>query len=111
VLYVANADGSGEHALLPPANVRDYDASFSADGKWIVFTSERDGEGDGQADIWRVHPDGTGLERLTKDTSMEDAGCCRGWIEAGVRLDQGRCTHRQYLGDGPQVPQGPQSHR
>ncbi len=74
MLYVANADGSGERALLPPANVRDYDASYSADGKWIVFTSERDGEGDGQADIWRVHPDGTGLERLTKDTSMEDAG-------------------------------------
>ena len=74
MLYVANADGSGERALLPPANVRDYDASFSPDGKWIVFTSERDGEGDGQADIWRVHPDGTGLERLTRDTTMEDAG-------------------------------------
>src|SRR5690348_17073859 len=74
MLYVANADGSGERALLPPANVRDYDASFSADGKWIVFTSERDGEGDGQADIYRVRPDGTGLERLTRETSMEDAG-------------------------------------
>ena len=74
MLHVANADGSGERALLPPSGVRDYDASFSADGKWIVFTSERDGAGDGQADIWRVHPDGTGLERLTRDTSMEDAG-------------------------------------
>ena len=74
MLYVANADGSGERPLLPPNAIRDYDASYSADGKWIVFTSERDGEGDGQADIWRVHPDGTGLERLTKDTSMEDAG-------------------------------------
>lgn len=74
MLYVANADGSGERPLLPPTAVRDYDASFSTDGKWIVFTSERDGEGDGQADIYRVHPDGTGLERLTKDTSMEDAG-------------------------------------
>jgi len=74
MLYVANADGSGERPLLPPNAIRDYDASYSVDGKWIVFTSERDGEGDGQADIWRVHPDGTGLERLTKDTSMEDAG-------------------------------------
>src|SRR5512134_2711774 len=74
MLYVANADGSGERPLLPPSAVRDYDASFSADGKWIVFTSERDGEGDGQADIYRVRPDGTGLERLTRDTSMEDAG-------------------------------------
>jgi Tol biopolymer transport system component len=74
VLYVANADGSGERPLLASSSGRDYDASFSADGKWIVFTSERDGEGDGQADIWRVRADGTGLERLTSDTSMEDAG-------------------------------------
>src|SRR5512139_1507991 len=74
MLYVSNADGSGERPLLPPTAVRDYDASFSADGKWFVFTSERDGEGDGQADIYRVRPDGTGLERLTRDTSMEDAG-------------------------------------
>jgi len=74
MLYVANADGSGERLLLPAANVRDYDASFSPDGQWIVFTSERDGEGDGQADIYRVRPDGSGLERLTSDTSMEDAG-------------------------------------
>lgn len=73
-LYVANADGSGERRLLPASTGIDYDASFSPDGKWIVFTSERDPEGGGQADIWRVHPDGGGLERLTTDTSMEDAG-------------------------------------
>jgi Tol biopolymer transport system component len=73
-LYVANADGSGERRLLPATATREYDASFSPDGKWIVFTSERDGAGDGQADLWRVHPDGTGLERLTTDTSVEDAG-------------------------------------
>jgi Tol biopolymer transport system component len=52
----------------------DYDASFSPDGKWIVFTSERDSDGSGQSDLWRVRPDGTGLERLTKDPAMEDAG-------------------------------------
>ena len=73
-LFVANADGSGERRLLPASTGLDYDASFSADGKWIVFTSERDAAGSGQADLWRVHPDGTGLERLTTDTSMEDAG-------------------------------------
>src|SRR5689334_9693990 len=73
-LYVANADGSGEHRLLPDSKGLDYDPSFSPDGKWIVFTSERDAEGTGQADIWRVHPDGTGLEQLTHDTSLEDAG-------------------------------------
>jgi len=73
-LYVANADGSGERRLLPDSKGLDYDPSFSPDGKWIVFTSERDAEGSGQADIWRVHPDGTGLEQLTRDTSMEDVG-------------------------------------
>src|SRR6185312_9603400 len=73
-LYVANADGTGEHRLLPNSTNLDYDASFSPDGKWIVFTSEGGGAGQGQADIWRVHPDGSGLERLTSDPSLEDAG-------------------------------------
>jgi Tol biopolymer transport system component len=73
-LYIANADGTGERRLLPDSNGLDYDPSFSPDGQWIVFTSERDPEGSGQADVWRVRPDGTGLERLTHDTSMEDAG-------------------------------------
>jgi Tol biopolymer transport system component len=73
-IYVANADGSGERRLLPESDGLDYDASFSPDGMWIVFTSERDAEGTGQADLWRVRPDGSGLERLTRDTSMEDAG-------------------------------------
>ncbi|MEO6185875.1 MAG: hypothetical protein ABIP38_00255, partial [Steroidobacteraceae bacterium] len=73
-VYIANADGSGERRLLPDSTGLDYDASFSPDGKWIVFTSERDAAGTGQADLWRVHPDGTGLEQLTRDTSVEDAG-------------------------------------
>lgn len=59
-LFLVLADGSNEHALLP-ANSLDYNPSFSADGKWIVFTSERNGS----ADIFRIHPDGSGLERLT----------------------------------------------
>jgi len=66
-LFVANADGSGAHALLPhPAN--DYNASFSADGRWIVFTSERNGS----ADLYRVHSDGTSLERLTDYVGFDD---------------------------------------
>src|SRR5262245_45312452 len=68
-LFVANADGSGAHALLPhPAN--DYNASFSADGRWIVLTSERNGS----ADLYRVHADGTGLERLTDYVGFDDQG-------------------------------------
>jgi Tol biopolymer transport system component len=48
----------------------DYNASFSHDGTWIVFTSERGGS----ADIYRVHPDGSGLEQLTRDPAFDDQG-------------------------------------
>jgi len=68
-LFVANADGSGERQLFTNSDF-DYNASFSTDGQWIVFTSERAGYG--QADIFRVHPDGSGLERLTDDPAMDD---------------------------------------
>ena len=68
-LLIANADGSNDRPLLPNSGF-DYNASLSADGKWIVFTSERGGS----ADIYRVHPDGSGLERLTDDPAYDDQG-------------------------------------
>ena len=69
VLYIANADGAGERPLFGTSGF-DYNASFSSDGQWIVFTSER--AGSGQADIYRVRPDGSGLERLTNDPDLDD---------------------------------------
>lgn len=71
-LYVANADGSGERKLLSTSGGFDYHANFSPDGKWIVFTSERNGLG--KADLYRVRVDGTGLEQLTDDPAMDDQG-------------------------------------
>lgn len=68
-LYIANADGSDERKLLQQS-VFDYHASFSADGKWVVFTSERNGLG--QADIYRARIDGTQIERLTDDAAVDD---------------------------------------
>ncbi len=38
--------------------------------KWIAFTSERNGSG--EADLYRVHVDGSGLERLTDDPALDD---------------------------------------
>jgi Tol biopolymer transport system component len=69
-LYIASADGTQERKLLE-SSVFDYHAAFSADGKWIVFTSERNGLG--QADIYRARVDGSGIERLTDDPAVDDA--------------------------------------
>jgi Tol biopolymer transport system component len=73
-LFIANADGAGERPLLGAQGVFDYNAAFSPDGQWIVFTSERDSDGTGQADIYRVHADGSGLQRLTDDPAVDDQG-------------------------------------
>jgi Tol biopolymer transport system component len=69
-LYVSNADGINEHRLIQTDGF-DYHASFSNDGQWIVFTSERDGLG--QSNIYRVKVDGTGLQRLTGHIGVSDA--------------------------------------
>jgi len=66
-IFLADADGTRIRPLVPDPAL-DYNASFSADGHWIVFTSHRAGS----ADIWRVHPDGNGLEKLTDDPGFED---------------------------------------
>ncbi len=67
VLFVAQADGSGERVLLPASSL-DYDPAWSPKGDWIAFTSERNGS----ADLYRVHPDGTGLARLTDNPAYDD---------------------------------------
>lgn len=40
---------------------------FSPDGKWIYFNSERAAQRPGHAQIFRMHPDGTGIQQLTFD--------------------------------------------
>ena len=39
---------------------------YTPDGEWIWFNGERAGA----VDLWRVHPDGTGLERMTFDDAV-----------------------------------------
>lgn len=66
-LFVADADGKNAKPLAAHAE-NDYNASFSTEGEWVVFTSHRNGS----ADIWRVRADGTGLEQLTDDPAFDD---------------------------------------
>src|SRR6266403_1574440 len=64
-LFLADADGKNERPLVPHKE-SEYSPSLSIDGKWVVYTSERSG----QSDLYRVHPDGTGLEQLTTDPAF-----------------------------------------
>src|SRR4051812_18830341 len=65
------ADGDGHHVRpLAPDTALDYNASFSSDGRWIVFTSHRSGP----ARIYRVHPDGSSVEPLTDGSAFADQG-------------------------------------
>jgi Tol biopolymer transport system component len=66
-LYIANADGSEEKPLTQPGSMN-YNPAWSARGDWIAFTSDRAGS----ADLFRMHPDGTGQERLTDDPGFDD---------------------------------------
>jgi Tol biopolymer transport system component len=52
--------------LINSSSSINYNAVWSPD--WIVFTSERNGS----ADLYRIKPDGTGLERLTDSPSYDD---------------------------------------
>jgi Tol biopolymer transport system component len=67
-VFIAQADGSDPQPLVPHPDL-DYNATFSPDGQWIVFTSHRDGN----AELYRVHPDGSALQRLTAHPAFDDA--------------------------------------
>lgn len=72
-IMMADADGKNERALTPHSGgpvATEYAPSWSADGKWIVYTQERAAS----ADIYRIHPDGTGYEQLTDDPAFDDQG-------------------------------------
>ncbi|KAF2714260.1 tricorn protease N-terminal domain-containing protein [Pleomassaria siparia CBS 279.74] len=81
-LWIANADGTDARKLLNDSNF-DYHASFSPDGKWITFTSERNG--DGNSDLYRVRPDGAGLEKMLATSSFED--------EMAISPDGSKCAY------------------
>lgn len=59
---------TGERRPLPGTGALDTFPTWSPQGDWISFTSRRDGD----YDIYRVRPDGTGLEQLT-DLEGSDA--------------------------------------
>lgn len=69
-LYMMNADGSNVVKILNALDGKNDgrgkaggSVSFSPDGQWIAFESERSGNWD----IWLVRPDGSDLTQITRD--------------------------------------------
>ena len=81
-IFVAAGDGSGATPLLAHPEL-DYNASFSPDGRSIVFTSTRNGT----ADIYRVGIDGASLQRLTDDGVRRSRYPFAGRQIAGFRVE------------------------
>jgi TolB protein len=61
--YVMNADGSDQRKLVAGAY-----PTWSPDGSWIAFVMGRNPG----ADLWKIHPDGTGLTQLTESTGWDE---------------------------------------
>ncbi len=88
------------HALSWPICNRTTIRPSPCDGQWITFTSERFGS----ADVFRVHPDGSGLERLTDSPSFDDQGALS-TRQPNARLRfHTRGRHRQHLAAGYRDP-------
>ena len=66
-LIVVNADGSDPHAITS-GSATNRQPTWSPDGQWIVFSSDRDGN----LELYAIHPDGTGLRRLTKTPTRHE---------------------------------------
>jgi Tol biopolymer transport system component len=61
-IYTISVDG-GEERRITHGEGRNDGPDYSADGQWIYFNSSRTG----LMQIWRVHPDGSGLQQMTHD--------------------------------------------
>jgi Tol biopolymer transport system component len=68
-IFIADGDGNNARAVISDPDL-DSNASFSKDGRWIIFTSRRNGS----SDIYRAHLDGAGLEVLVSDPAFDDQG-------------------------------------
>jgi dipeptidyl aminopeptidase/acylaminoacyl peptidase len=67
MIYTVAADG-GKPRRLADDRFRDIRPSFSRDGKWIYFSSNRGG---GTGDIWKVPAGGGPLQQITRNSGTE----------------------------------------
>ncbi|KAK9787231.1 putative Dipeptidylpeptidase IV N-terminal domain-containing protein [Seiridium cardinale] len=95
VFYMNRIAPGGSDATPLMSNqtrVMDYYPSWSPDGNWIVFTSER--RADGQSNIYRIRTNGSSLETLVSNDSFEDLAHCRLTGLNSLTVDRSRRRYR-----------------
>ena len=85
-LFIIRADGSGMRRLTPLGLDSD-SPDWSPDGRWILFTGHPHIVGvDFTANIYKIHPNGHGLQRLTHSTPGEGFDFFASWSPNGARI-------------------------
>lgn len=75
-LWLMDVSGANQHQLADFAPALARDPIFSPDGRWIAFYSN---QGSGAWEIDAIHPDGSGLSRLTSLSLNDDAAVPSGY--------------------------------
>jgi Tol biopolymer transport system component len=63
-VFTVNADGRGEHQVTPWQLNGGNSPDWSPNGQWLLFTGA---PGDGSQNLYKIHPDGTGLTMVTHE--------------------------------------------
>jgi TolB protein len=72
-VWVLDLESGEQRSVTPDPDDKaalDIEPAWSPDGEWIIFASNRD---DPNFDLYVVHPDGTGLQRLLNDPGAKDS--------------------------------------
>jgi len=89
-IYTLPIEG-GKAKLIDGGMSFDSQPKFSPDGQWIAFLSDREGS----ENIWIMHPDGTGVKQVSKDSNGEFAS--PSWDPKGKYL----YVSKTHFGIGP----------
>jgi TolB protein len=88
-IWVMDADGANQVPLTDDADTN-MQPAWSPDGTTIVFVSNRDGN----LELYRISPDGTGLARITNTPEVHEEN--PDWSPDGSRLAYDSCAAPSY---------------